>query len=81
MTAEVQDNEDGSYAVSYTATSAGVYELHITLGAGCRSLGCFRAVAGHLGTGQRAHQSRRLPTACTVEAAPALCLLRLPLRR
>ncbi len=34
MTAEVQDKEDGSYAVSYTATVAGVYELHITLGAG-----------------------------------------------
>lgn len=32
VTAEVKDNGDGTYAISYTAKAAGVYELHITLG-------------------------------------------------
>ena len=32
MTADVTDNGDGTYAVSYTASLAGVYELHITMG-------------------------------------------------
>lgn len=32
VTADVVDNGDGTYAVSYTASLAGVYELHITMG-------------------------------------------------
>jgi hypothetical protein len=32
VTAAVKDNGDGTYSASYTATVAGVYELHITLG-------------------------------------------------
>jgi hypothetical protein len=32
VTADVKDNGDGTYAVSYTANLAGVYELHITMG-------------------------------------------------
>lgn len=29
---DVTDNEDGMYSVCYTASVAGVYELHITVG-------------------------------------------------
>lgn len=32
VTGEVKDNDDGTYEITYTATTAGVYELNITIG-------------------------------------------------
>ncbi len=34
VTGEVKDNYDGTYEITYTATTAGIYELNITLGGG-----------------------------------------------
>ena len=32
VTGEVEDNDDGTYEITYTATKAGIYELNITIG-------------------------------------------------
>ncbi|KAI7844470.1 hypothetical protein COHA_001973 [Chlorella ohadii] len=58
---EVTDNEDGTYSVCYTATAAGVYELHIT-------------VAGDEHVAQSPYPLRVLPARpatkrCTVEGS------------
>lgn len=47
VTAEVADNGDGTYSVTYTATVAGVYELRITIGeCGARLQACLAGWAG-----------------------------------
>jgi len=32
VTGDVEDNDDGTYEITYTATTAGIYELNITIG-------------------------------------------------